>query len=276
MPDASMAGLFRQSAQGVHHRLADWFRICCTYLGIAVIVTISMSLALPGLRDQALQVHKALLTALAPASVPLGSPDAAGDFFSENPSVVTMVIPSGPASHATGYLGPLRSELPPAPSKRSTSKYVSGPQVEALRNYISRKYRVAYDATGGLVNAVYKVAREKDLDPLLLLAVIAIESRYNPFAESSMGAQGLMQVMTRVHKDKFEKLGEGAHALDPISNIQVGSTILKDCIKRRGSLEGGLACYVGATGPSDGGYGAKVQAERRRLALAAGIALPRD
>ncbi|CAM4375369.1 transglycosylase SLT domain-containing protein [Bordetella muralis] len=277
MPDASVAGLFRQSAQGVHHRLAEWLRICCTYLGIAVIVTISMSLALPGLRDQALQVHKALLTALAPTSVPSSSlADANDDPLYDTPSVVAMAIPAAPLSNATGFLGPLRSELPPAPPKKVLRTAVSGPQAEALRNYISRKYRVAYDATGVLVNTTYRVAREKDLDPLLLLAVIAIESRYNPFAESSVGAQGLMQVMTRVHQDKFDKLGEGANALDPISNIRVGSTILKDCITRRGSVEGGLACYVGATGPSDGGYGAKVQAERRRLALAAGIALARD
>jgi len=276
MPDASVAGLLRQSAQGVHHRLAEWLRICCTYLGIAVLVTISMSLALPGLRDQALQVHKALLTALAPTSVTSGSlADANDDPLYDTPSAVAMAIPATPTSNATGFLGPLRSDFPPAP-KRVSRSAVSGPQAEALRNYISRKYRVAYDATGVLVNTTYKVAREKDLDPLLLLAVIAIESRYNPFAESAVGAQGLMQVMTSVHQDKFDKLGGGASALDPISNIRVGSTILKDCINRRGSVDGGLACYVGATGPSDGGYGSKVQAERRRLALAAGIALARD
>ena len=77
----------------------------------------------------------------------------------------------------------------------------TGPQAEALRNYISRKYKVAYDATGPLVGTVYKVGRDKQLDPLLLLAVIAIESRYNPLAESHVGAQGLMQVMTSVHQD---------------------------------------------------------------------------
>jgi len=277
MPDASVAGLLRQSAQGVHQRLAEWLRICCTYLGIAVIVTISMSLAVPGLRDQALQVHKALLTALAPTSVSSGSfADADDDSLYDTRSAVAMAIPAAPSSNATGFLGPLRSDFPPAPPKKARSVVVSGPQAEALRNYISRKYRVAYDATGVLVNTTYRVAREKNLDPLLLLAVIAIESRYNPYAESSVGAQGLMQVMTRVHQDKFDKLGDGAHALDPIANIRVGSTILKDCIKRRGSVDAGLACYVGATGPSDGGYGAKVQAERRRLALAAGIALARD
>ena len=110
------------------------------------------------------------------------------------------------------------------------------------------------------------------VDPQLLLAVIAIESRYNPYAESHVGAQGLMQVMTKVHKEKFEAYTDGPiAALNPIANIRVGSQILRDCIKRRGSLEGGLACYVGATGPSDGGYGAKVLAERRRIALASGI-----
>jgi soluble lytic murein transglycosylase-like protein len=168
-------------------------------------------------------------------------------------------------------LGPARV-APAAPKPVAMS--ATGPQAEALRNYISRKYKVAYDATGPLLNTVYKVSREKKLDPLLVLAVIAIESRYNPLAESHVGAQGLMQVMTSVHQDKFDAVGKTA--LDPAANIGVGATILRDCINRRGSVDGGLACYVGATGPDDNGYGAKVQAERRRLALASGIALARD
>lgn len=276
MPDASVAGLFRQLAQGVHHHLAEWLRISSVYLGIAVIVTVSMGFALPGLRDQALQVHKALLTALAPTSMPSVELEPGAEAGADASSAVVMAIPSAPASNATGFLGPLRSDTPPAPPNRPSA--ASSAQVEALRNYISRKYKVAYDATAVLVNTVYKVGREKQLDPLLLLAVIAIESRYNPFAESPVGAQGLMQVMTRVHQDKFDAIahvGKG-NPLDPVANIHVGSTILKDCINRRGSFNGGLACYVGATGPDDGGYGAKVLAERRRLALASGIALARD
>ena len=88
-----------------------------------------------------------------------------------------------------------------------------------------------------------------------------------------------MQVMTRVHQDKFDALadsGRKSTALDPVANIHVGTTILRDCIDRRGSVSAGLACYVGASGLDDNGYGAKVQAERRRLALASGIALARD
>ncbi|MFC4200850.1 lytic transglycosylase domain-containing protein [Candidimonas humi] len=150
--------------------------------------------------------------------------------------------------------------------------HVSKAQAEALRSYIARKYQIAYNAAGVLIKTAFVVGKEQHLDPQLLLAVIAVESRYNPFAESHVGAQGLMQVMTNVHKDKFARFGGGlAAALNPIANIRVGSQILKDCIKRRGSVLGGLACYVGASGSNDGGYGAKVLAEQRRIALASGI-----
>ena len=81
-----------------------------------------------------------------------------------------------------------------------------------------------------------------------------------------------MQVMSRVHQDKLSEVGGGQSAVfNPVINMQVGAQILDDCIKRRGSLKRGLACYVGATGPSDGGYGARVLAERRRIALASGV-----
>lgn len=276
MPDASVAGVvFRQLAQGVHRYLAEWLRICSVYLGIAVIVTVSMGFALPGLRDQALQVHKALLTALAPTSLPSSDQEglAAAESDADSGSAIALAVPDAPASNATAFLTPLPH--PPTIGKPRIDGVATGVQVEALRNYISRKYKVAYDATGVLVNTSYKVGRDLKVDPLLLLAVIAIESRYNPFAESSVGAQGLMQVMTSVHQSKFDAFGKSG-ALDPIANIRVGAGILKDCIGRRGSVSAGLACYVGASGVNDGGYSDKVQAERRRLAVASGIPLARD
>ena len=130
------------------------------------------------------------------------------------------------------------------------------------------------NVTGVLIHVVYEEAEKKQLDPLLVLGVIAIESRYNPFAESSVGAQGLMQVMTRVHRDKFEPISASEYvALNPIANIIVGTQILHDCIKRRGGVDAGLGCYVGATGPNDGGYAEKVQDERKRIALESRIPL---
>lgn len=139
-------------------------------------------------------------------------------------------------------------------------------QQQWVTQWLSRRYRVAADATNMLVSAAYLTASEIKLDPLLILSVMAIESGLNPFAESPVGAQGLMQVMSKVHHDKFEELGGVKAALNPVANIRVGSQILKDYVTRGGSVEAGLKLYVGAGAlESDSGYGAKVLAEYRRL-----------
>jgi hypothetical protein len=134
---------------------------------------------------------------------------------------------------------------------------------------------VATDAANMLVGATYATARETHLDPLLILAVIAIESRFNPFAESPVGAKGLMQVMPNVHREKFQPMGGVQAALNPVANIKVGSSILKDYVKRTGSLEGGLKMYVGAgDAETDSGYGLKVISEYNKLKEVARRAKP--
>ena len=139
-------------------------------------------------------------------------------------------------------------------------------QQQWVTNWLSKRYRVAADATDMLVSAAYITAKEIKLDPLLILSVMAIESGFNPFAESPVGAQGLMQVMSKVHRDKFADHGGVKAALNPVANIKVGSLILKDYVTRGGSVEAGLKMYVGVGAfDSDAGYGAKVLAEYRRL-----------
>ncbi|MBY0238860.1 MAG: lytic transglycosylase domain-containing protein [Burkholderiaceae bacterium] len=139
-------------------------------------------------------------------------------------------------------------------------------QQEWVTSWLSKRYRVASDATNMLVSTAYLTAREIKLDPLLILAVMAIESGLNPFAESPMGAQGLMQVMSKVHHDKFQDMGGVQAALNPVANIRVGSLILKDYVTRGGSVEAGLKSYVGAAAfESDDGYGFKVLAEYKKL-----------
>lgn len=144
------------------------------------------------------------------------------------------------------------------------------PQQKHVAQYLAKRYRVADEPVRRIVASAYETGRALGLDPLLILAVTAIESSLNPFAESSMGAQGLMQVMTRVHADKFEAHGGDHAALDPIANLKVGSMILKDLVRRGGSVERGLQLYVGAGNlPDDAGYGARVMAEHNRLSIAA-------
>jgi hypothetical protein len=95
---------------------------------------------------------------------------------------------------------------------------------------------------------------------------MCIESGLNPFAESPMGAQGLMQVVWKVHHARFDELGGVKAALNPAANIKVGALILRDFVARGGSVEAGLKSYVGAAAlDNDAGYGAKVLAEYHRL-----------
>lgn len=145
-----------------------------------------------------------------------------------------------------------------------------------LAMWISKKYRVAPEPVAALVAEAYDVGRAAKLDPTLILAVMAIESSFNPFAQSPVGAQGLMQVMTRIHADKYQHFGGHYAAFDPKSNLRVGAKVLQEYIGRTGSVEGGLRWYVGAANlPSDGGYAAKVLAEHSRLSqVAKGKTIP--
>lgn len=135
-----------------------------------------------------------------------------------------------------------------------------------VAQWLSRRYRVAPEPVARLVQEAWAIGGKAGLEPHLILAIMAIESSFNPFAQSPVGAQGLMQVMTRVHDDKFEAFGGTLAAFDPVANLRVGVQILKDCIAKAGSLEGGLRFYVGAANlPDDGGYAARVLAERDHL-----------
>ena len=135
-----------------------------------------------------------------------------------------------------------------------------------LALWISKKYRVAPEPVAALVAEAYDVGQASKLDPTLILAVMAIESSFNPFAQSSVGAQGLMQVMTQIHSDKYEHFGGQYAAFDPKTNLRVGVKVLQEYIGRTGSVEAGLKWYVGAANlASDGGYADKVLAEHARL-----------
>ncbi|MEO6364011.1 MAG: lytic transglycosylase domain-containing protein [Caldimonas sp.] len=141
----------------------------------------------------------------------------------------------------------------------------------AVAMFLSQRYRVAPEPVSRLVQEAWSVGAAVNLDPTLILAVMAIESSFNPFAQSPVGAQGLMQVMTKIHNDKYEAFGGRHAAFDPVTNLRVGVQVLKECIARAGSLEAGLRWYVGsANSGDDGGYAAKVLAEQDMLRLIAG------
>ena len=139
-------------------------------------------------------------------------------------------------------------------------------QQAAVAQWLSRRYKVAPEPVSRLVQEAWAVGHRMGLDPTLILAIMAVESSFNPFAQSPVGAQGLMQVMTRVHDEKYIAFGGNHAAFDPVANLRVGVQVLKECIARAGGLEAGLRFYVGAGNSSeDGGYVGKVLNEQSHL-----------
>jgi hypothetical protein len=194
------------------------------------------------------------------ASAASSTPQLAG-------GISLAVSPNGldPRTMPSGILASAIPALRVVADARDDRVLVSSREQQLVASFIARRYRVAQEPVSALVRAAFDTGREVGLDPLLLLSVMAIESGFNPYAESGVGAQGLMQVMSKVHSDKFQYFGGSTAALDPLANIKVGALVLKDCIARGGSVAGGLRYYVGSTTLDDGGYGAKVLAERTRL-----------
>jgi len=139
-------------------------------------------------------------------------------------------------------------------------------QQAAVAYWIARRYSVAPEPISRLVQEAWDLGKRVRVEPTLLLGVMAIESSFNPFAQSHVGAQGLMQVMTRLHNDKYKMFGGMNAAFDPVTNLRVGAQVLRDCIRKAGSLEAGLKHYVGAANlVDDGGYAARVVAEAAYL-----------
>lgn len=145
------------------------------------------------------------------------------------------------------------------------SPEADGQQNRALATYLSRRYKIAVDATEELVVAAFEASKKVGIDPLLLLAVMAVESRFNPIAESEFGAKGLMQVIPKFHQDKVEELGGANAVLHPMTNIMIGAQILKQYIRQTGSVESGLQVYNGALADTTNQYAQKVISEQERM-----------
>ena len=168
------------------------------------------------------------------------------------PDEQALVLACAPAEEELSAASDAASETPDAAQ-------------QALIDHLSRRFLIAAAATERMVAAAYRAALEVGLDPLLVLAVISIESRFNPIAESVMGAKGLMQIIPKYHLDKLREAGGEDAVFDPESNIHIGTRILQEYVYRTGTLEAGLQFYNGAWRDHSAQYAYKVLAERERL-----------
>lgn len=240
-------------------------------IGLAVVFAALALLARPELRQsgEALLIGwlQARQSQLAQLSALTGRPDAPD----------TPDTPAAGAAAAAAAAPGDQGAAPDASERATAANPGDLPRAQAaVAFWLSKKYRVAPEPLSVLVAEAWNAGAHARIDPTLILAVMAIESSFNPFAQSAVGAQGLMQVMTQVHTDKYQSLGGQFAAFDPVSNLRVGVKVLQECIARAGSLEGGLRQYVGGSNlADDGGYAAKVLAEQWRLRqVADGRAVP--
>jgi soluble lytic murein transglycosylase-like protein len=154
--------------------------------------------------------------------------------------------------------GPIEASGPETPLQR---------EQHVMTQYIAKRYRVSESAIAEYVAAAYRAGEQYSLDPLLILAVMAVESRYNPVAQSGVGAKGLMQVMPKFHLEKLADHGGEAALLEPEVNIQVGARFLREYQRRFHDTEAALQMYAGAFDEPTSQYANKVFAEKARLEL---------
>ncbi|MDP2829909.1 MAG: transglycosylase SLT domain-containing protein [Sulfuricellaceae bacterium] len=190
--------------------------------------------------------------------------------------VALILVLAGGFANNLGLIRSIAGILPnisiaavmPAPAPTPAAEPASRPltaTMGAALNFVAQRYRIAPEALLPVFEAAQTAASERRMDPMLIVAVIAVESGFNPFAQSSMGAQGLMQIIPRYHQDKVPKAVGGSAFLDPVSNVQMGAHILQEAIRRQGGLMEGLQYYAGASDDIDQAYANKVIAEKQRL-----------
>lgn len=145
-----------------------------------------------------------------------------------------------------------------------------GPRMRKALEYTARRYRLSPLALEPAFVAAERAGGELGVDPLLIVAVIGVESSFNPLAESVMGAQGLMQVIPRYHAEKLPAAARGGRAaatalFDPVINVRVGTRVLHEYIRSTGDVVGGLQQFAGAPDDPAQAYADKVLGELERL-----------
>ena len=168
------------------------------------------------------------------------------------------------------FTGLVHASVVVAP-KRSTALPLDAQQ-RAVADFIRRKYGVSAEVVQELVRTAFAAGKRYGVDPLLVVAIMAVESSYNPIAESYAGAKGLMQIIPKYHLEKFEEFGGEHAAFDPRVNIMVGARILREYLMMHsGDLLNALQTYAGAMADKDAIYTQRVLNEKDQLDTLAGF-----
>jgi Transglycosylase SLT domain len=156
----------------------------------------------------------------------------------------------------------------------ATLKWLPASQ-QVLTQHIMDVFKIPQQFAVDVVTSAFKAGKIYNIDPLLILSIIQIESYFNPKAVSSVKAQGLMQVMPSAHPEKIINIGGISELNKTNVNIQVGTMILRETLtKAGGNIKSALQRYNGNLGDEDQVYAnkvlkAKTQMQKAHFALLA-------
>lgn len=216
----------------VHEGFVEITRHSLAVIGLAVVAMSLTLLARPGLQDMA---SETLMSWLEMRQVEQSS-------LLETPETT-------PASRSTA-----------APIQNLSSDQV------AVTRWLSSKYKVSPEPLAALVSEAWALGERSQIAPTLILAVMAIESRFNPFASGSQGGLGLMQIEPEAHTSALSPFGGRLAAFDPLTNLRLGTRLLQGLIQDANTLEDALRLYALASGQGHNDqYVDRVLAEQKLL-----------
>jgi soluble lytic murein transglycosylase-like protein len=129
-------------------------------------------------------------------------------------------------------------------------------QVDAIGKFLaSRRTALTPHEMAQLAHTVVLESKRHDLDPWLVISLMAVESGFYNYAVSEAGALGLMQVMPATGEELAARLGvrwRGSRTLfDPVANVRLGVAYLRELSDRYGRLPVALAAYNWGPGRID-------------------------
>lgn len=195
--------------------------------------------------------------------------------FTLEPRSVTYTPPAvaargeAAAPEANLFTGLVQASVSSAPKRMGLP---IDKQQRLIVNYLTRKFGVSADVVQDLVKTAFAAGKQYGIDPRLVVAVMAVESSFNPIAESYAGAKGLMQIIPKYHQEKFAAFGGEQTVFDPRVNIMVGTRIIREYLMwSAGDLFTALQTYAGAIADRDSTYTHRVLNEKDHLDTLAGL-----
>jgi soluble lytic murein transglycosylase-like protein len=152
-------------------------------------------------------------------------------------------------------LSPPRAPAP-LPAAAAVADAAEAETIGIIRAALSARSKgMTHAEIGELARVVVQESRRRQLDPALVMAVMHVESRFNAYAVSPVGAMGLMQILPSTGEELAAKHGVAWYGpqtlFDPVVNLRLGVAYLRELSSRYGNVTIALAAYNWGPGRID-------------------------